>query len=292
MDGYRTSKQKFLVSLQNDKFDLENQVELAAKGLDFDNSEIRPEDYAPRAFVTEALPASMIIIFKDDATLSGTTLFSESVSWTDDSLPGERRQELFTLSEAIYLILQDAMVPYRQATMAAIAAAKTRWEDYNSTVVAHQYPWEMGINEFFGLTGTIENPPTNQIALLHPILAVEFSDPHPSDAWKPADELSINASMLVNLAGFNLYDENRQFERRWGLAFCLSYRDGIDIPAWGPSLGIGRWVDVAYVWRRGSEFDTNALVISADFWGLIKKKQSGFVRDNAEWLEKAQAFLN
>ncbi len=51
-------------------------------------------------------------------------------------------------------------------------------------------------------------------------------------------------------------------------------------------------MDVAYVWRRGSGYDTNALVFSADLWGLIKKKQSGFVRDNAEWLEKAQAFLN
>jgi hypothetical protein len=292
LEGFQTSKHKFLVSLQNENLDLQGQVELAGEGLDVNHSEIRPEDYAPRAYAVEALPGSMVILFKDDFDMSGTTLFSGSVSMTDASLPMERRQELFTLSEAIYLILQDAMVPYRQATLAAITAAKTRWEDYNSTVVAHQFPWEMGVNELLKLTGTIESPPTTQIAFLHPILAVEFADPHPDDAWKPADELSVNTSMLVNLAGFNLYDKNSKYERKWGLALGLSLSDGIDVPAWGPSLGIGRWVDIAYVWRSGGGIDTTALVFSADLWGLIKKGPSGFVRDNSEWLENARAFLN
>jgi hypothetical protein len=203
-----------------------------------------------------------------------------------------RLDELFMLSDTIYSLLQDAMAPYRAATLEAIRSARQRWSDFTDHAMAHQFPWEMFINQGLGLTGSLESPPDRQIILLHPLLAVEFADPQLADAWRPFDEATVEDAMQVNFLGHQWLDANEGFARRISVSGCVSYRSDITRPGFGVSLGLKRWVDVGIIHRRIEGRDSYSVIFSADFWGLIKKEQSGFVRKSARWLEKAEGLLN
>ena len=202
-----------------------------------------------------------------------------------------RLQEFFMLSESIYSILQDAMAPFRAATLAAISAARQRWGDFTDTALSHQFFWEMALNQVTGMTGDIEFPPPAQFILLHPLLAVEFADPKPEDAWNPLDELIVESSMQVNAFGYSWLDTGGRYQRRFSVSLCASYRGDITQPGYGLSFGFKRWVDVGVIHRRVDDKSTISLIFSADFWGLISKEQSGFVRKNAEWLDKVEGFI-
>lgn len=201
-------------------------------------------------------------------------------------LPQEQGEDFRYRVDAVGRLLWDLKRPALGETVAAIRAARGRWDAFVEQGMS-QYPWEAVFNTYLAPEGTIEFPPPRQWVFLHPQLGVEVS----TGGFR---DLRVKEALLVEAVGHVWYRWRKTGSpaaelRWWGLSVAASLRD--DLP---PGVGLvghwGRLLTLGVLWHDGDEdgawFDEAPfLVFGLDLFRLVEDRAPAYHRKWQDALE-------
>jgi hypothetical protein len=144
-------------------------------------------------FVDEQCPAHEIVIKPNSSSVTA--------------------RELYRLADMLSTLLQISRLPLMEATATVIHDSRTRWDAFFTNAMLDQFPWETYVNELgrnwlAPLHGTLRDPPSAQLRLLHPTPVVVVDN---------SDRTTFKPSLSVEALGWRSYNTNT-YAPKWGVS--------------------------------------------------------------------------
>lgn len=180
-----------------------------------------------------------------------------------------RSVTILTLSALYRRSLAELLEDDRERFLAGLATLDARWETY-FTQARSQYPWELAVNSIrFRRSSVLVGPPSDQVILLHPSLALELVDGGDGEEFQDA--------VVLELAGYHRWSwKGAAIKRPLGIAAVASWRGGAaDEVGWGAIAHLPRSWSLGAVYRSADDL---TLLVSADLAKLFTNGRGVYER--------------
>lgn len=179
-------------------------------------------------------------------------------------------REIYKAADLLSQLQADKSIAALESMARTVEEARGRWNLFFENVVYDGFPWELYANEgakslIPALRGTLAQPPSAQIRLLHPT---------PLMAVATEGETTFTANFGIEALGWRVYD-TETYSPRWGLSALVSLRESRDESTGYGLLATFRGWSVGLIQRDTAAKDNEIQIVV----GV----------DVAEWIQKQRA---
>lgn len=141
----------------------------------------------------------------------------------DASWQGTAVREIYKAADLLDQLRADAALPALESMARSVAESRARWNAFFDNVVYDGFPWELYANEMAKtvvppLRGTLAQPPTAQLRMLHPLPLMSVST---------QGATTFNANFGIEALGWRAYD-SETYAPKWGLSALVSLKRSSD----------------------------------------------------------------
>lgn len=152
-------------------------------------------------------------------------------------------------------------------TRAAIEKINAKWELFLNKGPS-QFPWESLINGYIIGAESIEQPPTHQWIVAHPLPIFELSNPS-IENLEGAQGLAIE---VLGHAFYRFSESNKTPRLKWfGASAMIAMSEGRQ-PSWGIMGHYNRTYTAGVVWSDAEDVSDPSLVLGVDLYQLVQKR--------------------